>query len=226
MAWTRAQAKLYLGLPATPDPILDPLIDQVLLETLQAVQGALGRELFLARNTVRFYNVNVEQLQLPRPPIVTIHAIDYAGVSPAGSAFGTGTDNLQIHHKEGWIRSMDFCGRREINVDFEGGFDPLPVDLEQDMWSAFLTRYDEKDQANAGAPPRAGQGSSVISGSGDVSRVTIQDLGTITYDVGATVTASDVADADARLKYGWLAPWARTWDHYRIGPAGGGLGIV
>lgn len=223
MAWTLAQARIYLGLPVPPGPE-DELIQRVLDETQVAVESALGRQLFLLRATDRFYNVNTDSLLLPRIPIKEVHAIDFQGVNPAGSAFGSGMDNLQIHKSVGWISSPEFYGQDQVNVDYEGGWETLPVPLEQAMWSAFLTRYDEHD--TNGAPPRGGQGTTTISGSGEVSRVTIADLGTITYDVGSS-SATAATDEDAIAKYGaWLATWAATWDFYRVGNAGGGLGLV
>lgn len=227
MAWTVEQARIYLGLdPPTGPPSSGPedvLIQLVLDETLAAVQGVLGRELELARQTDNFYLVTSDTILLPRFPIVTIHAIDRNGVTPAGSVFG-GTDTLIVQNEVGWITSPEFAGALEVSVDYEGGYDTLPLDLEQDMWSAFLTRYGDKDPTT-GAPPIAGQGT-VTSGSGDVSSVTIADFGTIKYDVGSTVSAGETSEATVAAQYGWLSPWAATWDRYRAGQAGAGLGLV
>lgn len=222
MAWTLAQARTYLGLGAPPGAE-DALIQLILDETLVAVEGVLGRKLFFARIPETFYHVTSSTLLLSRFPLTTVYAIDKVGVDPAGAAFGGGTDNLVIHLSGGWLRSPLFVGCSQITVDYEGGYVDLPVDLEQVMWSAFLTRYGDRD-AVTGAPPVAGQGT-VVAGSGEVSSITLADFGTIKYDVGSTVTSAELTAA-ATEKYGWLAPWAGTWDRHRAGQAGAGLGVV
>lgn len=223
MAWTLAQAKIYLG-PKDPDtPEGDIIIQQVLDETLEALETVLGRQLLLAREVVRFLLVTSDTVMVPRFPIKEIHAISSTGLFPPAVAQEPFPGGVNVQFAVGWIQSPTFAGQREVSVDYEGGFDPLPADLERAMWSAFLTLYDDTDPVT-GAPPVAG-GSTIVAGSGDVSSVTIADFGTVKYDVGSAVSAAQTGDL-SEADWGWLQPWASTFQFYRAGQAGTGLGVV
>lgn len=219
MAWTLAQAKIYLGSDDPDTPAGDLVIQQVLDETLASLENLLGRKLLLNRETVRFLHVSGTKLLLPRFPIKQIHSIS-GGATLPGTGWPT---DLDVQYSVGWIGSGTFPGQRSIEVDYEGGYEALPMDLERDMWSAFLTLYNDTDPLTA-APPKAGE-ATVVAGTGDVSSITVADFGTVKYDVGATVAAADSA-ASGSADWGWLATWYPTFQRYRAGTSGVGLGVV
>ena len=221
MAWTLAQAKIYLGADDPDTPEGDLVIQQVLDETIADLESKLGRQLLLARETVRFLQVTDETILMPRFPIKKVHAVDMNGLNPPGMVFN-GANDYYVMARTGWIRSPYFVGQNEVLIDYEGGYEVLPVDLERAMWSAFLTLYADTD-STTGAPP-AGSGTTVVAGSGEISSVTIPDFATVKYDVGSTVASSSAA-ADSAA-WGWLAPWYTTFQRYRAGQAGVGLGIA
>jgi hypothetical protein len=221
MSWDLATAKAYLGADDPDTPEGDLIIQQVMDETLSSVEAMLGRKLILTRETVRFLNVDSTMLLMPRFPIRQVHAVDMNGLEPPGIAFNA-PDSYVVQTKTGWIESTYFPGRPVVTVDYEGGYAVLPADLERAMWSAFLTLYADTDPLT-GAPP-AGAGSTVVAGSGEVSSVTIADFGTVKYDVASSVASESAAASSAA--WGWLAPWYTTFQRYRAGQAGVGLGVV
>ena len=216
MAWDLATAKLYLGANDPDTPEGDLVIQQVLDETLASIQEALGRDLLLDRVVERYTFVDSQTLLMHRFPIKVVHTITMtSNASPW-------PNNVEVHRRTGWIRSNQFPGQREVVVDYEGGYEKLPVELERAMWSAFLTLHADTNPTT-GAPP-AGAGTTVVAGSGEVSSVTLADFGTIRYDVGSSV--SQAATAAEAAEWGWLSPWYTTFRQYRAGQAGLGLGIA
>lgn len=112
--------------------------------------------------------------------------------------------------------------RENIWVDYLGGFSfeptdpfPMPEDLKAILLEAFLYLWGQVDQTTG--LPAQGSGAGVVAGSGDVSRLTLADFGSISYDVGATVTGGDSASSSAAAEgvWGWLAPWASLLQIYR-----------
>ena len=217
MAWDLPTARTYTG---QTDNSKDAILKQCMDITLRGVELVLQRCLLRRREKVVFRDVRGRTLLLPRYPLKKVYSVGGADNTNPISV------NWEPNCSNGWIQ---FCypvyTETDILVDYEGGYQTygLPAELERVMWEIFLDVWANTDQTT-GAP--VGGGSSVITGSGDVSRVTLTDFGTVTYDVGTTTTGGDdTALASQQALYGWLSPWAATLNMFRS-QAGVGLGFA
>ena len=218
MTWDLATAKIYLDLVG--DPSKDTVIMQVMAETLRSVELVLGRGLLEAQQVETFYNVATGSVLLHRFPVIEVLTINGAAV-PTGY-----TDSeLQIDLPTGRVSGRLIYGCLKLDIDYNGGYTVLPTDLERAMWSAFLTLWGATDQ-DTGAPVIGAGGATVVAGSGDVSKVTLADFGSVSFDVGATVAQDTSSATLSEADWGWLLPWAATFQFYRAGQAGAGLGIA
>lgn len=204
MAWDVQTAREITGAAAaTPDAALVRAMDVV----LALVQRLLARGLFKQRETSRFYNVSSPRIYLRRYPIETVHSVN--GVPLSGCSI--------IHHCDGWIQvknvSATCC---TLEVDYTGGYDVLPPDLEAALWEIFLFYWDQLDPLTGLMRPGGG-GAAAAGGTGEVSRVTLADFGTVSFDVGGSSGSSgdSFGRAGPGSYWGWLEPWASVLQTYR-----------
>ena len=205
--WNLDTAKALVGV-APADTTKDVALQRALDVVLASVEDHLGRGLLLQRDTAVFYDTDGRKLLLPRWPIRQVYSVN-------------GSLNVQytVHHRVGWLELRNFRTVHDgtIRVDYEGGFDPLPADLEHALWEAFNTFWAGVDPLT-GLPVLGGSGTTVVQGSGEIEKVVMPDGGSITWDVGATVAGGDSGgDANEALRgiWGWLAPWASVLSIYR-----------
>lgn len=209
MSWDLATARNALKVPAG-DTTKDAAIGLVMNETLAAIETYLGRGLLYKRETVKFYDTDWPKIRLPRYPIGVVH-------SPRCRL---------VHHRVGWIepdwgtvfwnyRTTRTGGLyRTMTVDYEGGFNPLPSDLLRAMWEAFMDLWSRSDQATGA--PKPGAGPTIVQGSGEISKIVYPDGGSVTWDVGATVSGGSSGSSAADYSgMGWLAPWGYLLSTYR-----------
>lgn len=205
MAWDLATAKIATGI-APADATHDVALQRALDVVLSTVEDHLGRGLLLRREKVRFLNVDTRRFLLPRYPINTVYDVSGASVS-----------DLIIQHRVGWIELRDGAAgaNRELEVDYAGGFDPLPSDLEHALWEAFGTFWAGIDPLTGYPVP--GSGPSVVAGSGDVSKLVLPDGGSVTFDVASQISGGSSSSGIevAQGIWGWLAPWASVLSIYR-----------
>lgn len=209
MAWNLATAKNLLRIPLV-DSTKDPQI-QIAMETvLASVESLLGRGLLEKRELVTFYDV-ANSVRLPRYPVKQVVAVNGAPASLVRD---------QLHHRKGVLRLSGLYSA-SVTVDYIGGFDPLPSDLERALWEIFNYLWSNTDQTTGG--PAAGSGAQIVQGSGEVSRITLSDFGSVSFDVGSQVSggSSSGGAAAAADVWGWLAPWATTLSIYRSDSAPG-----
>lgn len=203
-AWDKATIKEMLGIDPG-DTSSDDAIDQVMAYVLSAVETALHRQLQLVRETFSISRVEHHQVFLPRFPVLTIHEINGGDVSeglPHGWSLDTRRGRIDV--------TADYLGD-PLDIDYEGGFDPLPPDLLRVLLEAFNTAWAASDSTTGLPDPNA---TTVVSGSGEVQSVSLSDFGTVRWDVAAQSASADV-QAGQQANYGWLAPWASILDFYR-----------
>jgi hypothetical protein len=194
MPWDLETARAVAGI-APGDTTHDEALQSVMDFVISDLEARLGRGILLMRTTERYYNVNTRELCLYRYPIRQVF-------SP---------DCRIVYRNAGWIEPEEY--QDIIDVDYEGGFDPVPPNLLGAMWEAFLLRWESVDQTTG--LPVPGGGATVIQGSGDISSVTVDGM-TIRYDVGASVSGdSGSVSAALQADWGWLAPWASILSIYR-----------
>lgn len=213
MAWNLATAKKYLGLEG--DDTKDEMIVERMAYTQQSIETVLGRGILRERQTVKFVcHRPSATVQLPRAPITEVFTIN-GGEAPA---------DMQIHHDVGLICYPTFAGEQTLEVDYEGGYDPIPLDLENCMWQAFMTAWGQIDQTTGGPPADGSSG--IIEGSGEVKSMTVFDAFKVDYDVGSTATGGTDTGTISTSDWGWLAPWGTVLGFYRWGPSGAEMGIA
>lgn len=206
--WDISQAKTYLGI-APADTAHDVALQRTLDVVMATAETLLGRGLLFKRQVHRFADVDTQILRLPRYPIGTVYSVN----SKVPSA-----DNLRIQHRVGWIEliggNLAPGNLGEVLVDYDGGFNPLPSDLDNVLWSAFSSLWASVDQTTG--LPVAGGGATVVQGSGDISKMVMPDGGSITWDVGSTVSGGSAGGTASAVDFwGFLAPWATILSTYR-----------
>ena len=206
MAWNLETARTYLKIDPG-DTSKDAVIQQTLDRVLASVETALGRYLLRRRENIVFRGVvSPKTVQVQRYPIRIIHRCVGAG-------------DRDINHEHGTITFINgTCG--DVFLDMEGGYEPMPVDLEYAMWQAFLVAWAATDQDTGGPAEDA-----PTAGDPDVKSLTLYDAFKVDYQVDSSVTSQSLAEEEAA--WGWLFPWSSTLAMYRSGPSGaGGLGLA
>jgi len=186
--WDLATARSAAGL-APGDTTHDVAVQSVMDYTLASVEHLLGRGLLRARVTERFYDVSTRSLRLHRWPIETVF-------SPKCRV---------VQHRIGWVEPEKWSNDC-VAIDYIGGFRVLPSDLEGAMWEAFKQRYGNVDPVT-GLPA---SGTGTVATPGGVSRVSVADFGSVTFDTGgASSGSSDTGGFSTDISiWGWLYPWA------------------
>lgn len=197
MAWDLATAKQYLGI-APADESQDAAITVVMAFTLASIEKALARKLLELRERITLYDVVLPRVFLPRYPVTEVHTVD--GVVP--------DSEWVVNPSSGYVQVTSDGYYKTLSVDYTGGFDPLPADLERAMWSAFMAAWAQTDGMTGGP--------SATADSGAVKSLTVFDAFKVDYDTGA-------AFGDWHARWGWLAPWALTFELYRSDAA---MGVV
>ena len=209
MSWDLATAKLYL------DSNDDEQVQAAMDTTLSAIETMLARGIVKEDREETFYPPYCPEILLSNYPLHGITTID--GNPPS--------DKLVVNSYEGWIRLVDFVNNFDpIVVAYSGGFDPIPKDLERCMYEALQYLWSATNPETGG--PDGEVGTSPGEGTGDVSRITIQDFGSVTYDAASAPSGDGGRMAvETVLDWGWLHPWSATLQMYRS-EVGVGLGVA
>ena len=211
MAWDLATAKQYLGIT---DGSQDANITRMMDVTMSAVEKFLQRGLELAQETVTYRDRDFRRVVLPRFPVTQVLKVDGVDGLPS---------DWHLMPRVGWILLPTRRYFQELEIEYEGGYDPLPADLEQVLWEIFMRAWASIDE-NTGGPDPTGPG--VVQGSGDVKSLTVFDGFKMEFDVGASVLSdAESALTEQQATWGWLAPWASTLELYRS-ERGAGVGIA
>ncbi len=209
MSWDLATAKLYL------DSDDDETVQSAMDTTLAAIETMLARAVVSVESTLTVYPPFLATIILPNYPVQTVATID--GAAPA--------DDVVINSREGWVQWRDFVNKTDpVEIVYTGGFDPIPRDLERCMYEALQYLWSATNPETGG--PDGEVGTSPGEGTGDVSRITIQDFGSVTYDAASAPSGDGGRMAvESVLDWGWLQPWSATLQMYRS-EVGVGLGVA
>lgn len=211
MAWDLDTAKELLGIDPG-DTTQDANVQRAMDVTLNAVETRLGRQLLRARETVRFISPpGCCDIQVTRFPIIEVYTVNDAPLP----------DACEIHHTVGAIYCPAIAQDREVIIDYEGGYDPLPPELENVMWSAFVDHWSGLDPATGGPPVEE------VAGEQSVKSVTVFDGFKVDYATSSTSSSSQGSyTGTTYVDWGWLEPWSDTLSYYRHGQYGTGLGFA
>ena len=195
MSWDLETAKRFLGIV---DDTQDTIIQDTLDDVLSDIELMLQRKLLLQRSTVKYTNYVTDKVLLPRFPVVDVHSVDGAPMD----------DLWYVHNQAGWIELPSYQDIKSIEVDYTGGYDPLPESLERAMWEAFMTRWGNTDP-DTGAPAGA------VQGDAEMKAITVYDGFKMEFHDSSTSSSSSGGVVERELQWGWLAPWASVFQMYR-----------
>lgn len=169
MAFDLATARVRIGLSPT-DTSKDSQLTAALNTATSLAERYCDRVFgYSAAATEEFPLFAAREIQLSRFPIVTVSSV---------TADQTAISNYQIAKNAGMILfDGGSVSALLLSVTYAGGYQTLPPDLELALWMIF----------DAVWPTIAGV-SGAGSSSGSISRVTIPDVGSISFDTGAAQT--------------------------------------
>lgn len=162
------EARVRVGL----DPA-DTSQDQVLMATMNAslsfVETYLNRKLLYASQEERYYYTGGHSLQLTRFPVDVILSVERdSGVMIDARQF-------KVNRDAGTLLFKATTYDDEFIVKYTGGYRTLPSDLELVLWEVFDVFWPLAQPGGGG-----GGGSSTVSG-GEISAITIPDVGTVRF---------------------------------------------
>ena len=166
MAFDLASANVRLGITGK-----DALVISALNAALAIAENYCDRRFLYKRDTVAFYDAHSRKLSLDRYPLVSINAISSKGSSSQISA--------STYHVHNWSGMLLFHGAPffdELDIDYNGGYQTLPADLELALWMIFDAVWPSFN-STAGA---------TTVGGGTINSITVPDVGTIRFDNGSS----------------------------------------
>jgi len=201
-------AKLRLGL-LPGDVSKDVAIRSALNVALALAERYCDRAFIYASETARFPRNDWPRLLVRRYPIKQVLAVrGPTGTAMEAPAYEVSRDAGIIYLGSGWA-GWSAWGGGVIEVDYEGGYQVLPADLEEALWQTFQAVWDATP--GMGLPPGSG------SSAGAVRSFSIDGM-SIGYDnnSGSSSSGSDGG-------HGAIPGWAiATLDFYRAETAVGG----
>lgn len=189
MSWDIDTAKANLGITDTSQ---DVALQLCLDTALAIVEGWLDRKLLLATETEVFHEPKSCKLWVERYPLVEVLTINGDDYNPAAG--------YEIEQDNGWIKGP--WPATPITLEYTGGYDPLPPDLEFALWQVFGALWAAMNQAT-GLP--ATDGGTSIDG---IDSITVPDVGTVRFTSAANTAATTggvLGDMAAWLPYGALS---------------------
>jgi hypothetical protein len=163
MTYVLADAKVRLGILAG-DTTKDVDITNALNVALAVAENYCHRNFMFKAQTDTFYRNNTNVLQASRPPIATVVSLWRDGALVDASQY-------DVHNSAGEILLRSVVVGSTYTLKYTGGYNPLPADLEMALWLVF-------DEVWAGM-----QGGGVV-GAGEISSITIPDVGTVRFSEG------------------------------------------
>ena len=163
MAFDLATAKTRLGLTsATQDLLVQASLDAA----LNLAEKYCDRFFMYATQRATFYHVDSERLQLRRFPVDQEIKFEPNGVKH------------HVHKVQGILILDSDRVHDEVHFDYSGGYRTLPPDLELALWQIFDSIWQLSTSGGAG-------GGSTPVASGAISRITLQDVGSVSYNTGS-----------------------------------------
>jgi hypothetical protein len=163
MAFDLTTAKTRLSITGATQ---DTVIQASLNAALSLAERYCDRLFMYGTQRATFYHVDSERLQLRRFPVDQEIKFEPSGVKH------------HIHKVQGIVILDADVVHEEVHVDYSGGYRTLPDDLELALWMIFDEVWKLSQSSSSGGGGGAGQVS------GDISRITLQDVGSITYSTG------------------------------------------
>lgn len=136
-------AKTRLGITGTAQ---DALLTTALNAALAVAEQYCDRRFLYKRDTVAFYDAKNRALILSRYPIDTINSI-----TSKASGAAVDSSGYHVHHWNGMIYFHGAPFFDEIQIDYTGGYQTLPADLELALWLILDTLWPSLSGSGAAA---------------------------------------------------------------------------
>lgn len=135
----------------------DALLQRTITGLSAGLQVVLGRTFARATYTERRNGTGKAMLAVKNSPILSVASVTVDGVaqparsSPTGSGYTYDDDLIYL------AGSCFARGVQNIQIVYDGGFDPIPEDLDQDTVEAVAFLYREKDRIGTASKAMAGE---------------------------------------------------------------------
>ena len=185
MSFDLKSARVRVGLPAD-DSSKDPQIKGALNAALAIAENYCDRYFVWVENeTARFYYEASKRYSLKRYPIeVVSEVVDSDGNFP----------EYRVHHLMGRLELKNYNYAQELAITYTAGYRVFPADLELALWGIFDATYASIDKAASGEGITSGN----AAGYGDISSISIPDVGTVSFaSTASSTTTSAVAAQNA-----------------------------
>ena len=167
--------RVRIGLVPT-DASKDAIIQIALDATIAVVEKWLDRGIVRMQEKTKFYYTGtVRQFQLPRWPVENVIKVE-----------GLNAD-YKINAEHGYIELGHNACADEFIIEYIGGYNPLPGDLEVGLWMVFDGVFSNME----------GSGSSALTGG--IGKFSIVGVGTIDYSDNSTSSSAGANGASGLI---------------------------
>ena len=173
MSFDLKSARVRVGLNAD-DASKDPQIIGAIDASLAIAENYTDRHFVWVRDEIAsFYYNATNRYSLKRYPIEEVTEIlDSDGNFP----------DYKVHHLLGRIELKNYNRAEELRIKYTAGYRVFPADLELALWGIFDATFSSIDKAMSGEGISGGSG----TGYGDISSITIPDVGTVAFSSTAS----------------------------------------
>lgn len=134
MTYNVDTAKARLGIPDS-DTSKDDAITACLAMGMAVAETYCDRGFQLTQEVQEIYGLYQRTLRTYRYPIKVVNSVKT--ISPGADPYEVDPSTLTIFKKDGQIIASGGLSGTQVQIDYEGGYDPLPVDLEWALWGIF-----------------------------------------------------------------------------------------
>jgi hypothetical protein len=200
MSFDIESARKRVGVP-DGDTSKDAELVASINAALAIAENYCDRKFMYREETAKFYYDVTGKYSLKRYPIdQVLEVIDSDGRFPS----------YKVHKMMGHVLLKNYNFAEELSIRYRAGYDPLPADLELALWGIFDAAYASISKAMSGAG--MGTGSSSI---GAISSINIPDVGTVSFNTGASASAMTDAVAANTASWGQYGPFFLLLDAYK-----------
>jgi hypothetical protein len=201
MSFDLKSARVRVGLNAE-DTSKDAQLIGAMNAALAIAENYTDRRFIWVKDeSAHFYYQSSNIYSLKRYPIEEItEIIDSDGRFP----------DYKVHHVLGRIELKSYNRADDLKITYTAGYRILPADLELALWGIFDATFASIDKAMSGEGISDGSG----TGYGDISSITIPDVGTVAFASTASSTTTSAVAAQNAL-WGRFGPFFMLLDNYR-----------
>jgi len=201
MSFDLKSARVRVGLDAE-DTSKDTQLVGAINASLAVAENYCDRYFVWVKDeAASFYYQASKKYSLKRYPIEEVTEImDSDGNFP----------EYKVHHLLGRIELKSYNRAEELRIVYTAGYRVFPADLELALWGIFDATFSSIDKAMSGEGISDGN----AAGYGDISSISIPDVGTVSFaSTASSITTSAVASKNAL--WGRFGPFFMLLDNYK-----------